>query len=419
MVRGKCAGWAALLLAWPAICPAQDSGRWHSGPERSEIRWTPEISPVFLSVYQRLWARIDIRVDGQEIADRKGKGRFVTWIEMKDHTGKAHSVYGKVDLEDFSRASSRHEIEYGTTVFLLPGSYQVSMAVEEPSTGKVSLAHRTLRVAPLTGDPMPDSWRDAPPVEFVTVPDPPDRWFLPEVTTRLHLPLDNHRPVHIEIVVNTSPSERSHRATRAREAAMQMLMPAVRAITEAGLASGSISVTFLDVLRHQVAFRQDDVRQLDWPGLADALDRDNPNEIDVAELKVRDQSGQFFAGEVARRLAPAAGVRVAIILSAPLAFAEPQQLHPLDPLDSDAHVLYMRLRTPLRATAGEQDPEPRGRHTVSPPHLPNLPAPSAIAEDQLERTIKTLQPRLFDVGTPAEVRKALAEILRDVSRFCQ
>jgi hypothetical protein len=38
-------------------------------------------------------------------------------------------------------------------------------------------------------------------------------------------------------------------------------------------------------------------------------------------------------------------------------------------------------------------------------------------DDSLARTLKPLQPHLFDVYTPAEFRKALANMLDEISRL--
>lgn len=405
---GSCAAWAA----------QQPAEAWQTHVEKSDIRWTPAISPVILSRFQRLWARIDIRVDGQEFADRKRKRQLVTWVELTDSRGNAHSAYGKIDLQKFSQTPSVRQVAYGIDVFLLPDTYRVTLAVIEPSTGKYSLTRRTLRVSPIRGDPLEDAWRDLPPVEFLTLPDPPDLWFLPEDDSRLHLPLENRRPVRVEIVVNTSPSEHSHRPERSREVAMQTVLPLVKAVSQIGLAHGSVNVTFLDISRHRLAFRQEGVREVDWPGLKAALARDNPNEIDVAELKERNRSAQFFLGEIARRLDPAPEVRVAIILSAPLAFAAPQQTESPAPLDPDAHLFYIRLRAPIRAATGGGPPEARGRWTT-PPRIPTMAVPSPLGDDELDRMLKAWRPRRFDVSTPMEQRKALAEIMRAIAGFCR
>ena len=44
------------------------------------------------------------------------------------------------------------------------------------------------------------------------------------------------------------------------------------------------------------------------------------------------------------------------------------------------------------------------------------PAPQVMT-DSLERTVKPLDPRLFDVKDPLEFRKALASILIEISRL--
>jgi hypothetical protein len=64
----------------------------------------------------------------------------------------------------------------------------------------------------------------------------------------------------------------------------------------------------------------------------------------------------------------------------------------------------------------EQSPFGRQRSIMG-RGAPPRPTPNAVQQDSLEGTLKPLDPRLFDVETPEQFRKALAAILSDISRM--
>jgi hypothetical protein len=141
-----------------------------------------------------------------------------------------------------------------------------------------------------------------------------------------------------------------------------------------------------------------DRAELDWPALKQALNDANPNMIDAAALKDRDQDAQFFATEAGRLAAPSGqGRSVLVVLSPPLAFNSHQELRPIEG-EHFARVFYLRFQpAPLWALA-------RG------PELPSVPG------DELEHALKPLQPRTFEIFSPADFRKALGAILKEIEQ---
>jgi hypothetical protein len=417
---------AIAVLIMTAVAAAQDHKdieRWLTGPAHADIRWSTHISPASLSRFQRLAARLSIRVDGREIEQRRGKGALLMMVELRDASGKRYELHRTIDLREPPYTAARH-LKYSEWIvasFLTPGDYQVTFAMADLNSDEHNLARQKLHVAPLAGDPLPGAWRDLPPVEFIQSTEPPDAWFIPESTARLALPLSTKRPVRVEVVVNTSVSETSRIVQRRPQQSVGSLVGALKVLAQLNVRDGRLNISLLDVTRRRTVFRQDSVTGLDWPRLKTALAADNQSTIDVGALKDRDQDVQFFLHEVAARIAAPERPRalpVVIVLSPPMAFPAGVDRTPMEPpADPDFRVYYIRYQTfagrassaaPMysaytgQMSSFEIDRSPRG---VLRPGLP----------DQLAQTLKPLHPHLFDAFTPLDFRNAIAAILREIS----
>lgn len=75
------------------------------------------------------------------------------------------------------------------------------------------------------------------------------------------------------------------------------------------------------------------------------------------------------------------------------------------PKDPNRRVYYLQYR-PL-------PPRPAMMHLEDGPMPPAMPMPS----DDLERTLKLLDAKVFSVVSPAQFRKALAAILADIAKL--
>ncbi len=370
----------AVLAAAALVAHAQD---------HNDLRWTVSITPPALSNFQRLLTRISIRVDGKEISDRGGKGEFVFYAAFRDSTGKTFRTRRNVDLQEYAKANSRTELECLLYAFVLPGTYDVTLAVVEPATRKRSETHRVLRVPGLNPDPMPELWRGLPAVEFVEMPDPPDRWFLPSDPQRLSLRTNGE--ARIEVLANISPSEALRRQRRAFDRNMDAIIPALKILSEVAQ-----DVAVIDISRRRVDFEQHSRGALNWVALREALEDDSPNKIDVGALRDRGQNAEFFA-EQTRRMASGDGKRIVIVMSAPMAFASHQDVQAIEPV-RNARVYYLRFQTiPLRPGRGPFDFAP------------------VVASDDLGRALKPLGAKVIDLRSPLDFRKALASILKEIN----
>jgi len=402
------------------------------GGGEAHLRWSAEISASRLGVQQRLVVVLSVRIDGAEFVKRNIPGQVVVFLEIRDQDDRVFRTHRALHFDELKNAGALAAVSLDQYTFILPGDYQVAAAVYDAQSKEHVLKKMKLHVPELARDPLPGSWRNFPEVEFVTITEPPDGWFMPEISSRLSLPVQNARPVRVEVVVNESPTElATRRVGRTISRNMGNLIPALKALSQMEIRNGSIDVTLLDLERRKVSFNQEQVSKLDWPRLRAALLDNDPNQIDVHALENHEQNAQFFVSEVRKRLdstesngdvplgLTADPARVLIVLSGPMAFPKGQDLRPIEAApEPGTRVFYIRYYPPRPNFQSEPQLEgmhPRGRL----PPAPNVPAPvrGGATEDSLARTLKPLAPRIFDVTTPTEFRAALAAIMAEISQL--
>jgi len=400
---------------------------WMDQGDQAHIRWTAHVLPVELSNHQRLQAKIDIQVDGNELARRRGKGFMVILVQFTDSDNRVYQTHEAIDLQLIKDDIGHSNISYIPAAFVTPGDYRISLAVFATATGEHIALWLPLHVNPAKNDPLPSAWQDLPPVEILQAAQSPDDLFLPNITGRLHLPLETRRPVRVEILVNASPISASEplRTEQASNRSLTSLIPALKVVANTGVRNGTLNVAVLDLTTQKVIFQQDAVHDLDWPKLGAALKEAGPNKIDIHALENRRQNAQFFVAQVSRRIeagtpkSQADPLAILIVLSGPMAFDSGEDLHPIELAGKpDAQLFYIRYHSLPERTAVNpflQDPRFARRGQMSRPGR-GLP-PTTEPLDSLERTLKPLQPHLFDVSTPAEFRKALASLFDEISRL--
>jgi hypothetical protein len=402
----------ALLLAGDPLFDTLPFREWMAGGEQAQFKWTIRIAPPHLSNQQRLMTKVEARLDGVELARRRGKGELLVMVQITDSDGRVYQDHESIDLEKIVADIRKSDIVYSQPVFLRPGDYQVAVALFVTATKEHTVRKETLHVAPLKSDPLPAVWNGLAPVEFIGPAQTPDSWYLPDMRGELHLPLKTGRAVRIEAMVNLTPSERAAGSFRVQDRNLGALLPALKAITQMRGAGVTVNVSLLDLSRRKVTFRQEDVHELDWTRMKDALAETTPGSIDVKSLEDRGHNAAFFVAEVARRM-EGEDAPVVIVLSSPVEFESGQDLRPIGA--TKGHVIYIRYHAQARPVMVRGiDPQTRGRAGV---WVPSPAQGARMAVDQLEPTLKPLNPELFDVRTADEFRKVLAALMQEAARW--
>jgi hypothetical protein len=384
--------------------------QWLEQKQQTPIHWTLHISDPALSAHQRLGVILDARVDGAEFARRRGEGKLLVLAQLTDAKNRTWQNHVETGLEHVEEGIKSSNVIFSQSFFVLPGRYRVAVAIFDSASGEHSVIQRTLHVAPLRNDPLPDLWRDLPAVEFFTPEPVPDRWFLPSVKGRLRLPVETRHPTEVTLLVNLTPAERFAASSRVQNRNLGALLPSTRVLSEVDWHNAKFSIELLDLSRRRVAFRQDDMQLLHWSDARGSLTEVNAGTIDVKALANRRLSADFFLNQVAAKIqapaAPGKSSRVVIILSASMFFEPGVEMHPIGVApQTDVTVFYIRYQ-PLQPVRLLNNPDVRPRASYG-----------ASIDDQLAPLLKPLAPQLFDVTTPREFRRSLAAILDQIAKL--
>jgi hypothetical protein len=383
---------------------------WAAQGKLSDIHWAIAVPPATLSAHQRLIVRVTATVDGRELAKRRGRGDLTALIQFEDSAGVVWQNHTSLSLETVQKGVAASDVQISHYAFVLPGDYQLSIALCDTATREHSFATRKLHVAGLKKDPLPNAWAGLPPVEFIRADSAtPDIWYLPEVETRLNLPVVTRRPVHVELLVNATPSERASGSITTMRHNMSLLIPALKAFSEIRLDHGSIDAALLDLTHRRIAWEQKDIHELDWNGMRRFLLDDQPGKIDVHALEGQRMMRKFFFDEVNRRMAATEAVaHVVIVLSGPAFLEEQESVEAAAMADRpNRGLIYIRDRTVAVA------PRPRpGYRPMSPRPLPaRIPMPL----DDLEQALLPLSPRVYDAASADQFRRILAAVLQQIA----
>ena len=401
--------------------------KWVAGNERGTIRIGVNTLPrqAILTHHQRLKVTVFGIVDGKEVVKRPAEGKLVFYLQITDRAGHIYRTHTSIPLRDADKETRRANLEYAQGIFVTPGDYRLDIAVVHTATGDHGINHKTLHVDPLSDDPLAAAASDLPPVEFVEESSVPDKWFQPTLKGHLNLSLPTTRPVRVEVLVNASQSEVSAASSRLQDMTMSGLIPALKTLGQINIRNGATNLTLLDLERRRVLFHQDNAHGLDWPALREALGSNDPNVIDVQALADRRKIADFFLTQVGQRVestAPGDPFLVLIILSPPMTLSKDVALHPIQMSEApNTLIFYVRYGFPSRGMGRAGSPPMIGRGgrpgMIEPMDIP-MPRPS-LADDDLERTLKPLKPRLFDVSFPMDFRRALSTMLSTITRAAQ
>jgi len=381
--------------------------KWEEEAAQAQVKWTVRVFQAHLSPHQRLIARVEIEVDGREVEKRRGRGELVFFLEVTDAAGHKWRTHQAWDLRRVPKESRGRTVTFGQDAFVLPGDYRIALAVCDTQTLEHSFLRRAMHVAPLRGDPLPEAWGGMPAVEFPRLYGFPELWFQPGAIGRLRLPLATRQPVHIELLMNLTPSERASGSVQTFRRNMSILLPAMKVLCGIDPAGGSVDLTLLDMTR-RVTWEQN-ARGLDWARIREPFASSNPGVIDVQSLAAKAAMKQFFRDQILDRAKPRATepLTAIIVLSAPVFLGHQDQLERDNiPKDPNRRVFYLCYR-PLQ---------------VRPVFVPGSdglqrPVVTAIPTDDLEHALKGLDPRVLSASTPEQFRKAIATVLTEISRM--
>jgi hypothetical protein len=385
--------------------------KWVEAGDTSPLKWKLKVGQAQLDPNQRLLGQVELEFDGADLESRRGKGEFLVFVQVEDSGGNVYQDHGRVDLKPIQEGFRKFNLTYTQQAFFTPGQYRVSAVVVQKDTSDHWGRKLAVAVPALKSDPLPGIWSDLPPLELVPQLQPPDTYWVPSLKGKLKPPAGAARPLDVHILLNLTASPRYAGRLDIQQRNLGVLVPAMRAITELLPAGSRVNVDLLDLVRHRVVYRQNDVGPVDFARMREGL-QPEPGKIDVSSLAHGNAQAGYFVSQVSKHLAPG---RVVIVLSASIDLELGDgRIRIEDALPPSAKVFYFCFAPPPSA--------PPAMRTNWPPHarVPGMRMgrPGRVAAlsgpDQLAGTLKPLDPAVYTFTTPLQLRKALATMLQAV-----
>jgi hypothetical protein len=379
--------------------------KWLKERPRQEVPWEVRMSADRLSFHQRLIANIQVQVPGQELVKRSRDERIVLLVQVTNGEGVSFRDYGLLELDQLKPEAKGSDVEFAWQAFAVPGQYEVSVALWDKKSGEHNFLRRLFHVGAYKSDPLPEMWRGLDAFEFwSTKRDGPEFMFHSDIAGRLHLPLATRRPVQMEVLLDMSPSAEIFRGSYGYyNSYLAAALPMFKVFSQITPSNGSRSAAALDLIQRRIPFEQHDNKDLDWQSLRKALSPDNgPGTISVKNLQNRRQSPVYLREEIVRRLKTpdaAAGkpgekpLQVFILIGSPMDMYAFPKLPEIE-IGNEEHCVIYYLQYEFVE-----------RHGIT------------GAVGNVEKMLKPLKIRSFEVRSADDVRRALAKILEEVGRI--
>jgi hypothetical protein len=378
--------------------------QWKAENAKEQIPWKVHLSPARLSIHQRLEMAVEVLVPGGEVARRRGNGQLIFLVQITDSAGARYRSHGIVDLDDVKPEVTKGDVRFSSGAFILPGEYDVALALFDKATGEHSFANNKFHVSPLLNDPLPNLWRGLRAVEFWAPNSGLDRIYRSDTGGRLHLPLITRRPLHLEVIADLTPTDLFGGDYGAYQSYLHGVLPLMKTFSQIKLSNGSVSLAALNLDQRRVNVDQPNLKEIDWPTLKAAVGPSHgPGVVAVKNLLERKHSPAFLREELVRRMnavpnsaAPAGEpLPVFVVITAPMDPYSFPNLPPIATTDPGCVVFYIQYDFLGLVEARRLDGG--SAHVV--------------------KMLKPLRVRSFTVRSPESVRLVLAKVLEEISRM--
>jgi hypothetical protein len=387
--------------------------QWAAQGARADLPWHPRVSSPTLTLHQRIAVRVEVELDGNELVKRCCDGQAIALVEVSDRQGHTYRNFARKDLGDAKPGLSQYMIGMSWEIFLLPGDYKATIAFYYSGREAHSLTVQSVHVGSLKDEPLPESWRGLPAVEFCDPqPEGLDAFLLPNIEGRLNLAVKTRQQVHLEILENVTPYPSERRRPKLYTDRLGVFLPILKTLAQLRIENGTTGVSLLDFTRRKVIYEQRDIQlgRVSWEDLKDAMAANSATAVDVRDLQQGEQFGQFFWGEMAGRLEDAGSdgtMRVFIVISGPMELGSKKPVEIAPPARDNFAVFYMRCDFP-------QTPVLQRSPFFARPVEPSEQRMERL-EDGVGKSLRELKPRIFAVSSAQGLRRALAAILSELS----
>ena len=408
--------------------------KWAEQGPREEVPWKVHMSADRLSFHQRLIATIQVEVPGPELLKRSHDEHITLLIEVRNGQGVSSRNYGLLELNNLKPEMKRSDVEFSWQAFAVPGQYEVSVALWDKKSSEHNFMRRLFHVGAYRNDPLPEMWRGLDAFEFwSTKRDGPDYMFHSDIEGRPSLTLATRRPIHMEVLLDLTPSAEIFRGNYGYyNRYVGAALPTFKLFNQINLSNGSRRAAAVELVQRHVVFEQNDGKDLDWAILRKPLSPDNgPGVVSVKDLQNKLQSPVYLRDEIVRRLkagldrAAKPGekpLHVFVVIASPMDFYTFPKLPEIETGNEQDCVIYYiqfdifeqpRTHDPMRysnrgfnrdrTSDRDADNFERGRFNGN--------------AGSVEKMMKPLKIRAFQVRSPDDVRRALAKVMEEVGRM--
>jgi hypothetical protein len=394
------------IISTHALFTAAPFEQWQAEGPGQQIPWKVRLLPVRLSMHQRLETAIEVQIPEAELAKRRSDGPMVLLVQLTDPAGGRYRNSGLLDLENIAGKAVKKDVPFYWIAFVLPGEYEVAVALYDKASGEHNFHRSRLQVDPLPDDPLPNAWRGLPSVEYWTpLSDRLDSFYRTEAEGRLSLPVRTRRPLHLEVLADLTPSEMFQGDGGAYEHYLAGVVPMMKTLSQISPSSGSLTLAALNLDQRRVTVEQPNLSKLEWAPLKKTLaPEQGPGVITVSGLMHRNRNPVYLRDELVRRIddapdapSPAGDPLLAFIVIG-------------GPMDS-----YSFPDLPPLAVSGQI---PCLVFYVQYDYLGGVAtSKSAGAAKSIEKMLQPLRVQTFTVRSAESVRQALAKILERVSQM--
>jgi hypothetical protein len=275
--------------------------RWIAQGDHTDVPWKVQIRSPELDDDQRLMVTASITIDGKSLDKHPPGGDLLSLMQVEDSQGHVYQSHGTLSLKDLNRDVRRADIIYTHQALVISGEYRITLALLNTFNGDHNLLRATVHAEPLQNDPLPKSWEGLPVVEILDKENTAEPWFHPELTGRLHLPVENRMPLRIELLVKLPPW--SGRRAYISRWYLGTMIPQLEVISAIKLRNGTVNITLLDVPHRRALAVTRHGQPLDGAALESVLQTSNPDVVDVSTLAKPIPVVDFLTEEIGRRLA--------------------------------------------------------------------------------------------------------------------
>jgi hypothetical protein len=379
--------------------------KWAAQGNHQEVPWQVQTSADRLSFHQRLIATIQVQVPGPELLKRSRDEHITLLVEVRNGQGVSFRNFGVLELNELKPEMKRSDVEFSWQAFAVPGQYELSVALWDKKSGEHNFLRRLFHVDAYRNDPLPEMWRGLDAFEFwSTKRDGPDYMFHADIEGRPNLSLATRRPIEMEVLLDMTPSAEIFRGNYGYyNRYLSAALPTFKIFNQINLKNGSRGAAALDLVQRRIVFEQSDGKELDWAVLRKTLlPESGPGTVSVKDLQNRQQSPVYLREEIVRRLkagsnhAAKPGVkplRVFVVLGSPMDFYTFPKLPEIETGEEmDCVIYYLQFEfTQREGVTG--------------------------AIGNVEKMLKPLKIRSFEVRSADDVRRALAKMLDELSKL--